>query len=119
VHLHSQLKDSVAKSGLEGKYEILGIGAEDVLGRIKAGSVDTVLCCKVLCGIPEPERVLKELYTLLKPGGVVLVFEHVVNRESTLTRMWQGLCGNGKMEGHVLMVGRCVAARVAVFISGV
>ena|ERR1700736_2741437 len=30
-----------------------------------------------LCSVPTPEKVLAALYTLLKPGGQLLIFEHV------------------------------------------
>jgi ubiquinone/menaquinone biosynthesis C-methylase UbiE len=32
-----------------------------------------------LCSVPTPEKVLSSLYTLLKPGGQILVFEHVAS----------------------------------------
>jgi hypothetical protein len=30
-----------------------------------------------LCSIPTPEKVISAMYNLLKPGGSILVFEHV------------------------------------------
>ena len=30
-----------------------------------------------LCSIPTPEKLINAMYTLLKPGGTVLLFEHV------------------------------------------
>ena len=30
-----------------------------------------------LCSIPTPQKLIPELYPLLKPGGQILVFEHV------------------------------------------
>jgi ubiquinone/menaquinone biosynthesis C-methylase UbiE len=77
VGLHAALRANVAKAGLEEVYEILPCGAEDL--KIAKESVDTVVCCKVLCGIPEPERVLRELYSYVKPGGQFVVYEHVAS----------------------------------------
>ncbi|KAF8543633.1 S-adenosyl-L-methionine-dependent methyltransferase [Trichophaea hybrida] len=91
THLHPQLSRNIAASGLSGRYEILSIGAEECSKRIERESVDSIVCCKVLCGVPEPERVLEELYGLLKPRGEVLVFEHVLNGESLVARVWQGV----------------------------
>lgn len=39
--------------------------------------MDTVLSVQVLCGVPQPDRVVKEMYRLLKPGGQMIVYEHV------------------------------------------
>jgi hypothetical protein len=30
-----------------------------------------------LCSIPTPEKIISAMYNLLKPGGSILVFEHV------------------------------------------
>jgi hypothetical protein len=30
-----------------------------------------------LCSIPTPEKLISSMYNLLKPGGTILVFEHV------------------------------------------
>jgi 2-polyprenyl-3-methyl-5-hydroxy-6-metoxy-1,4-benzoquinol methylase len=88
--LHAELRQNVVKAGLESVYEILPCGAEE-LGKhgISKGSVDTVVCCKVLCGVPEPERVLRELYEYVKPGGQFVVYEHVANRRSRAVGVWQ------------------------------
>ncbi|KAJ5104815.1 hypothetical protein NUU61_002162 [Penicillium alfredii] len=43
------------------------------------GVFDTILCVRVLCSVPHMERTVRELYALLRPGGRILVTEHVVN----------------------------------------
>lgn len=40
---------------------------------------DTIICCRVLCSVPNPLETVKTLHGLLKPGGKLLVVEHVVN----------------------------------------
>src|SRR5271156_6678791 len=32
-----------------------------------------------LCSIPTPEKMIKVLYEYLKPGGTILIFEHVAS----------------------------------------
>jgi ubiquinone/menaquinone biosynthesis C-methylase UbiE len=77
VGLHSALRENAAKAGLEEVYEILPCGAEVL--KIAKESVDTVVCCKVLCSVPEQERVLRELYSFVKPGGQFIVYEPVAS----------------------------------------
>lgn len=93
IDMHPALQKNIDKAGLTGKYEILTSGAEpDSLipalakkGVIKAeglstdGIFDTICCIRVLCGIPHTEETIKELYRLLKPGGKMIVAEHVVS----------------------------------------
>lgn len=57
---------------------------------IVPGSVDTILSMQVLCSVEKPEEVLRYLYTLLKPGGRMVVYEHVQN-EDWVSRIVQ--CG--------------------------
>jgi SAM-dependent methyltransferase len=38
---------------------------------LRAASVDTVLCTEVLEHVPDPERVVREIARVLRPGGVV------------------------------------------------
>lgn len=53
-------------------------------------SLDTVICCLVLCTVPNPEKMLSEAYRVLKPEGQLLVFEHVeADDNSPRLRRWQ------------------------------
>lgn len=40
-------------------------------------SIDTAVSTFVLCSVREPQRVLAELYRVVRPGGRLLVMEHV------------------------------------------
>ena len=93
--MHPFLRKTIQKVGLEGKYEVLSCGAEweSILPAVKkAGLVkedgntevfDTIVCSKVLCSVPEPKATIEGLYKLLKPGGRLLINEHIKNRAAT------------------------------------
>lgn len=42
-------------------------------------SFDTVIASFVFCSVPSPNKGLKELYRVCKPGGQVLLLEHVLS----------------------------------------
>lgn len=74
------------ESGLTDIYEILPCGIEDVMGLKKHGvtlsSIDTVLSVQVLCSVPDPDEMMRRLYALMKPGGKLIVYEHVKSMDS-------------------------------------
>lgn len=45
---------------------------------------DTVVTSCTLCSVPDPARVLAELYRILRPGGLFFMFEHVRSRDRLL-----------------------------------
>lgn len=47
-------------------------------------SFDTVATSCTFCSVPDPRRALRELYRVLKPGGQLLMFEHVRSRSPLL-----------------------------------
>jgi len=49
---------------------------------------DTVVAFLVFCTIPDPEQAAKELWRVLKPGGQLLFFEHVLSESHRVAR-WQ------------------------------
>ena len=68
---------------------------------LASSSLDAVLCCLVLCSIPDPQRALSEVYRVLKPGGNLVVFEHVKSQhavthavQEVLNPLWRPMaCG--------------------------
>jgi ubiquinone/menaquinone biosynthesis C-methylase UbiE len=52
------------------------------------GSVDTVVSTLVLCTVDDPERALREIARVLRPGGRLLFIEHV-RASSRFLAAWQ------------------------------
>lgn len=79
VDVHAALRRSVLAAGLEGVYEVVPLGVEGLAGsgRVARGSIDCIVSVLCLCGIPDPEFNIRELYGYLKPGGRWFVYEHV------------------------------------------
>ncbi|MDQ2815831.1 MAG: class I SAM-dependent methyltransferase [Actinomycetota bacterium] len=48
------------------------------------GSFDTVLCTLGLCAIPDDRRAISEMARVLRPGGRLLLVDHVAARSVTL-----------------------------------
>ena len=136
--LHKDLSARVSKEGLDGKYRVLGCGVsvEELVPELRreglisdegtdsveqsmqlvkeeGGIFDTIICIRVLCSVPDLEQRAKELYTLLKPGGQLLVAEHVVNpwrtpKGSFIARLAQGLY---ELLGWQWFMGDCCMVR--------
>ncbi|KAL8954708.1 MAG: hypothetical protein Q9193_007126, partial [Seirophora villosa] len=79
--LHEKLRENVKKAGLSDVYTIVPCGVDDVQSLHKYGvdqqAFDTVLSIQVLCSLPNPKETAAALYRLLKPGGTMIVYEHV------------------------------------------
>jgi SAM-dependent methyltransferase len=98
-NLHPMLTLKANDAGFEGKYQILGCGAEPQSlipalakeGLLKGGAeiFDEIVSIRVLCGVPNVKETVKGLYRLLKPGGRLIVMEHVVCRGSAVARSLQ------------------------------
>ncbi|KAJ5573525.1 uncharacterized protein N7459_007952 [Penicillium hispanicum] len=128
--LHATLHAAAAAAGLAAKYHVLpcGAAASELLPALRAtgtavvdaytrdaaaGVFDTIICVRVLCSVPEMERTVRELYALLKPGGRMLVLEHVVNpwrtaKGSVVARAAQSVY---QMAGWSFLVGDCCLTR--------
>ena len=64
------------------------------------GSVDVAVSSLVLCSVPDQSAALAELHRVLRPGGLLLMYEHVRSRhlalailEDLLAPVWSGLAG--------------------------
>lgn len=93
--MHGMLGERIREAGLEGVYEIVPVGIEDLAssGRVQLESVDCIVSILCLCGIPDPEWNIKELYRYLKPGGRWYVYEHVKSApaQGWAMRVYQGM----------------------------
>jgi len=90
---HAALRRNITRAGLDGIYEVLPVGVEH-LGDcgIAKGSVDTIATIQVLCSVPGPQSIVKELYPYLKPGGQWLVYEHIKTPHShKFVGFWQSM----------------------------
>lgn len=120
VTMHDKLRESARKVGLGDKYHVIG-GTADlesiVPALVKDGLVkkdqpsakdlalfDEIVCVRVLCGVPDQEASVADLYALLKPGGRFVLCEHVVNNHSwganLAQRFWM-------MAGWKALMGGC------------
>ena len=83
--MHDALRSSIKKQGLSDVYTIVPCGVEDLEKLreygIVSGSIDTVISVQVLCSVPKPAALIKDLYRMLKPGGQMIVYEHVKSED--------------------------------------
>ena len=90
--LHPELTKAITKASLTDKYSIITNELTDVEGLevygIGSGTVDTVICIQVLCSMPDVEFALVQFQELLRPGGKLIVFEHVASNDG-LTKVVQ------------------------------
>ncbi|KAL8780541.1 MAG: hypothetical protein Q9213_006437 [Squamulea squamosa] len=79
--LHAKLRENIKKAGLSDVYTIVPCGAQDVQTLREYGvdkeAFDTVLSVQVFCSIPNPKETAAALWGLLKPGGTMIIYEHV------------------------------------------
>ncbi|PGG98215.1 hypothetical protein GX51_06935 [Blastomyces parvus] len=126
--LHKDLAAKIEACGLGAKYQILpcsaerkalypALGREGLLAETGAGVIrgeeveglvqggqgvfDTIVCVRVLCSVPDQRATVRGLYDLLKPGGKLIVCEHVRNG-------WSVCCGRGRGREGVSFVARVV-----------
>lgn len=80
-------------------------GTIESLGAVEP--FDAVVCSLVLCSVEEPQDVVRQLHSLLKPGGELRYFEHVASTgwRSRLQRFadatfWPRMSGNCHTHRH-------------------
>jgi len=68
-------KAQVKAADFSGKSQLLCMDAQRLA--FADNTFDTALTVCTFCSVPNPVQGLKELYRILKPGGQLLMFEHV------------------------------------------
>ncbi|PLN79806.1 S-adenosyl-L-methionine-dependent methyltransferase [Aspergillus taichungensis] len=123
--LHDELRRKAGLEGLADRYRVLGcsVAADELVPALakeglpvggQGGAVfDSIICVRVLCSVPDVNRTAKDLYSLLKPGGKLLVVEHVVNpwrssKGSLVARLFQAVYG---LLGWSWFIGSCCLDR--------
>ena len=84
-YTHPYLRAQAAREGISA--EIRPGRAEEIPA--PDGMVDAVIGTLVLCSVSDPQRVLREILRVLKPGGTFAFIEHVAAPEETGMRMVQ------------------------------
>ncbi|GJF15908.1 methyltransferase type 11 [Mycolicibacterium cyprinidarum] len=71
------------------------------------GEFDAVVCSLVLCSVDDPEQVVSQLYSILRPGGELRYLEHVagVGPRARLQKfadatLWPRIAGNCHTHRH-------------------
>jgi SAM-dependent methyltransferase len=72
-HMHASLAAAARRHGVE--LELRAVGAEAT--GLPEGGADVVVSTLVLCTVPDQATVLREIQRVLRPGGRLLLLEHV------------------------------------------
>ncbi len=83
------------------------VGTETVEQFADAEPFDAVVCSLVLCSVDDPESVVAQLFSMLRPGGELRYLEHVASTgpRARLQRLadatvWPRLLGNCHTHRH-------------------
>lgn len=101
------------RKSLKGNYNLLVMDAQHL--KFKDKSFDYVLCTFVLCSVPDPVKVLKEMKRVCKKKGNIIMIEHVLSKNwfiaffqhihNPLTRVIFGFNVNRKTVNNVRKAG--------------
>jgi SAM-dependent methyltransferase len=80
-------KERVKKHG--GKVYLIQSDIEQ--SPFPASSFDSIVTSCVFCSVPDPVRGLRDVRRVLKPGGKLIMFEHVLSRNPLLSFMLRGM----------------------------
>ncbi len=102
ANMMTQALEKMDKCGIAPQIALHQIGWEDeaLEAMIAPGSLDHIVCTLVMCTIPEPERALHRFENWLKPGGQLILLEHIRARrrwlgsvQDWLTPAWRRVAG--------------------------
>ena len=60
----------------------IGCGSNEMDQLIEPESIDAIVCTLVLCTIPDPVKALNNFMRILKPGGKLIILEHIRSHRS-------------------------------------
>ena len=86
-HMHAELREVGARHDVATEFRTVsteGMAVDDA-------SVDAVLSTLVLCSVPDPSAVLRDVRRILVPGGRFVFLEHVASPRGTGLRRVQWL----------------------------
>jgi len=86
-HMARRLRSRVDEAGLTFPVDVVEAGAERL--PFEAGGFETVVSTLVLCTVPDPNGATLEAARVLKPGGELLLLEHVRGEEGSRKARWQ------------------------------
>jgi len=86
-HMHPPLRASAAHHEIEADFR--NLSAEGM--QVDDETVDAVLSTFVLCSVPDPAAVLRDVQRILVPGGRFVFMEHVAAAPGSRLRRIQGL----------------------------
>lgn len=116
VQMNSKAKARSTEAGLA--VELVPLSAETI--PVGDGFYDTVVSTYTLCSIPDVASALKEMYRVLKPGGLFLFSEHgsspdpkVHRMQVALTPMWKVIAGGCHLDRDALALIREAGFEVA------
>jgi ubiquinone/menaquinone biosynthesis C-methylase UbiE len=90
-HMARRLRDKLSSESPGLEYEVVETGAERL--PFDDESFDTVISTLVLCTVDDPQRTAAEVRRVLRPGGRLLVLEHVRDPEDGRLGSWQDRLG--------------------------
>lgn len=88
------LAENIVKNGFADKSLLIPVGIDDrnklsTYG-VSENTFDTIVLVQVCCSLPNASAHFKYLQSLLKPGGKLIMFEHVASADP-ITRLLQDL----------------------------
>lgn len=83
--MHDELRAAAAKRGIPTEFRTVTAEAMEVAD----ASVDCVLGTLVLCSVPDPRAVLRDVHRILAPGGRFVFVEHVGAPRGSWLRRFQ------------------------------
>lgn len=86
-HMARRLREKLADAPPGPPYEVVEAGAERL--SFDDASFDTVVCTLVLCTVGDPARACAEIARVLRPGGRLLLLEHVRDPAAGTLGTWQ------------------------------